>query len=212
MTTYSYVDIVRQRNPSFLPTIDPCSCHLTWSRETRNLHNALRSSSSRGLIWDSFRVIQYQCAKAITLLHQRWALHAGTTYPNLVRSTASDFSQNIRASTSKRIIIDKWLDHPDVYPNLTPEYQAVVHRRLGKTQGLDAELANKQIPFNQQFSHPPASLIITPVSHGASVSMTEGDIASSRSSSAECMEQDLTCAQSTAPSEPPSPVKPEGSV
>ncbi|TFY54605.1 hypothetical protein EVJ58_g8762 [Rhodofomes roseus] len=177
-----------------------------------SLLGALRSSSSRGLIWDSFRVIQYRCAKAIALIHQRRALHVGTTYPDSIRSTASDFSRNVRASASKRIMIDKWLDNPDVYPNLTPEYQSVVLRRLGKTQGLDSELANKQVPFDQRFSRLPSSLLVTPVAHGASVSMAEDDILSSRSSSAGRVERDLTRAQSMALTEPPSLVKPEESV
>ncbi|KAH9829550.1 uncharacterized protein C8Q71DRAFT_863122 [Rhodofomes roseus] len=177
-----------------------------------SLLGALRSSSSRGLIWDSFRVIQYRCAKAIALIHQRRALHVGTTYPDSIRSTASDFSRNVRASASKRIMIDKWLDNPDVYPNLTPEYQSVVLRRLGKTQGLDSELANKQVPFDQRFSRLPSSLLVTPVAHGASVSMAEDDILSSRSSSAGRVERDLTRAQSMAFTEPPSLVKPEESV
>ncbi|KAH9832457.1 uncharacterized protein C8Q71DRAFT_726160 [Rhodofomes roseus] len=72
-----------------------------------SLLEALRGSASRGLISDAFRVLQYRAAKAITLIHQRRALHRGQTYPSSIKSTDSDFSQHLRESNSKRVVLDK---------------------------------------------------------------------------------------------------------
>ncbi|KAH9839017.1 uncharacterized protein C8Q71DRAFT_722057 [Rhodofomes roseus] len=140
------------------------NAHRKWKTDHANsLMGALRGSASRGLLSDAFRVIQYRAAKAITLIHQRRALHDGANYPESVKSTASDFSQHIRSSNSKRMVLDKWLDHPDIFSNLTPEYQAVVLRRLGNAEGIDSELTNLQIPPDQRFKWPPSSMLVTPV-------------------------------------------------
>ncbi|TFY50594.1 hypothetical protein EVJ58_g10979 [Rhodofomes roseus] len=187
------------------------NAHRKWKTDHANsLMGALRGSASRGLLSDAFRVIQYRAAKAITLIHQRRALHDGANYPESVKSTASDFSQHIRSSNSKRMVIDKWLDHPDIFSNLTPEYQAVVLRRLGNAEGIDSELTNLQIPPDQRFKWPPSSMLVTPVVHGASVSMAESTAPPSRTSSAARVELDLTRALSSVPSEPSSPVKAGG--
>ncbi|KAH9830883.1 uncharacterized protein C8Q71DRAFT_727093 [Rhodofomes roseus] len=177
-----------------------------------SLMSTLRASASRGLISDAFRVVQYRAAKAVTLIHQRRALHDGMNYPDSVKSTVSDFSQHVRASNSKRMMIDKWLDHPDIFSNLTPEYQAVVLRRLGNSEGVDPELANLQIPPDQRFRWPPLSLLVTPVVHGASVSMAGSAVHPSRTSSAARVELDITRASPSVPSEPSSPIMTKGSV
>ncbi|KAH9830538.1 uncharacterized protein C8Q71DRAFT_862544 [Rhodofomes roseus] len=185
--------------------------HRQWKTDHANsLMGALRASASRGLLSDAFRVVQYRAAKAITLIHQRRALHDGANYPESVKSTASDFSQHVRSSNSKRMVIDKWLDHPDIFSNLTPEYQAVVLRRLGNAEGIDSELTNLQIPPDQRFKWPPSSLLVTPVVHGASVSMAESAGPPSRTSSAARVESDLTRALSSVSSEPSSPAKAGG--
>ncbi|TFY51224.1 hypothetical protein EVJ58_g10679 [Rhodofomes roseus] len=187
--------------------------HRQWKTDHANsLMGALRVSASRGLLSDAFRVVQYRAAKAITLIHQRRALHDGANYPESVKSTTSDFSQHVRSSNSKRMVIDKWLDHPDIFSNLTPEYQAVVLRRLGNAEGINSELTNLQIPPDQRFKWPPSSLLVTPVVHGASVSMAESAGPPSRTSSAARVESDLTRALSSVSSEPSSPAKAGGSV
>ncbi|KAH9830017.1 uncharacterized protein C8Q71DRAFT_727774 [Rhodofomes roseus] len=78
-----------------------------------SLLEALQGSASRGLLSDAFRVLQYRAAKALTLIHQRRALHLGQLYPSSIRSTDSDFSLHVKDSNSKRVVIDKWLQHPD---------------------------------------------------------------------------------------------------
>ncbi|KAH9834399.1 uncharacterized protein C8Q71DRAFT_859401 [Rhodofomes roseus] len=135
------------------------------------LLSIMRAAPSKGLLSDAYRVIQYRVVKALTLLHQRKELHGGSAVPYSVQSTPSNFSQGLRNTNTRREVVDRWLKHPDIYANLTPEYQAVVLRRLKQGEGTPSDSANAQVPPEFRFQVPPSSLLVAPIAHHASTSL-----------------------------------------
>ncbi|KAH9910243.1 uncharacterized protein B0H18DRAFT_963594 [Fomitopsis serialis] len=127
------------------------------------LMSVLHRSSSRGMVSDAHRTLQYRKAKALTLIHQRQALHCGHSYPTSVKLTASDFSMELTMSKTKREMLDKWLKKPDVFPNLTPEYQEVVLRRIQAAQNDEETPPLPHIVFEQHFKILPNSLLVDPI-------------------------------------------------
>ncbi|KAH9910737.1 uncharacterized protein B0H18DRAFT_962917 [Fomitopsis serialis] len=171
-----------------------------------SLTKALSGASSRGMISDAYRTVQYRVAKVSTLIHQRLALHGGYTYPRSVRSTASDFSNDLATSVTKRAMVDKWLRQPDIFPNLTPEYQAVVQHRLSDSRENEDPASLAQVPPELRFKILPGSLLTSAVILNASMTQDYDVTGAGSLASPERVEQELThgVSQSTAePSVPP---------
>ncbi|KAH9910719.1 uncharacterized protein B0H18DRAFT_1129646 [Fomitopsis serialis] len=175
-----------------------------------SLTKALSGASSRGMISDAYRTVQYRVAKASTLIHQRLALHGGYTYPRSVRSTASDFSNDLATSVTKRAMVDKWLKQPDIFPNLTPEYQAVVQRRLSDSRENEDPASLAQVPPELRFKILPGSLLANSVILNASMTQDYDATGAGSLASPERVEQELTHGVSQSTAEPSVP--PKGSL
>ncbi|KAH9914842.1 uncharacterized protein B0H18DRAFT_1125282 [Fomitopsis serialis] len=162
----------------------------------------LEGASSKGMISDAYQTTQYRVAKALTIILQRWALHNGQNYSGTINSTASNFSEDLRTSKTKRAMLDKWFKHPGIYPNLTPEYQAVVQRQLNAAPESDDPASNAQVLSEQRFSRLPKTLLDNPLFRLRIPSPRERTDLESSASSADLVEQELTQGASYLSAEP----------
>ncbi|KAH9918790.1 uncharacterized protein B0H18DRAFT_1122863 [Fomitopsis serialis] len=167
-----------------------------------SLTKTLSGASSKGMVSDAYRTVQYRVAKASTLIHQRLALHGGYTYPKSIQSTASDFSYDLATSATKRAMVDKWLKQPDIFHNLTPDYQAVVQRRLSDSREVEDPASLAQVPPELQFKIPPSLLLTSSVILNASMTQDYDATGAPSLASPDRVKQELTHGVSLSPAEP----------
>ncbi|KAH9914413.1 uncharacterized protein B0H18DRAFT_959873 [Fomitopsis serialis] len=104
---------------------------------------------------------------SLLVKHQRRTEHP---YPTSVKLTASDFSMELTMSKTKREMLNKWLKKPNVYLNLTPEYQEVVLRQIQAAQNDEETPPLPHIVFERHFKILPNSLLVDPIVHNTSIS------------------------------------------